>query len=95
MKSFTPWIITEAQPPHRIDRKVLASLVFNNPEKLQRLNLIVWPQIAALIEKEIEEMQAIGDPHSELSVVVVDAALLFDAGWDAFCDEVRLCLTLA
>ncbi len=86
VKGFAPEIIIESEEPHKIDRKKLASLVFNGPQQLERLNQIVWPRIASLVEEEIERLQKL--EHSELPIVVVDAALLFDAGWDVICDEV-------
>ncbi len=84
---FAPETIIESEEPHKIDRKKLASLVFHSPQQLEKLNQIVWPRIASLIEEEIEKIQKL--ERSELPIVVVDAALLFDAGWDVICDEVR------
>ncbi|VDD83257.1 unnamed protein product [Mesocestoides corti] len=86
VEHFAPESIVESAPPHRIDRRKLASLVFNKAEQLERLNAVVWPRIASVIETQIIELQ--NDNRAELPIVVIDAALLFEAGWDQICDEV-------
>ena len=50
---------------------------------MDELNGIVWPRIAAMAEKELEEMGSRG-----VKVVVMEAAVLLEAGWDAWVDEV-------
>ena len=60
----------------RIDRAKLAALVFDNPERLAKLNAIVHPAVrrrVGAIEREI----LAGDPHA---IVVVEAAILIEAG---------------
>jgi len=42
VKTFGKEILT---PADKIDRKKLATIVFNNPEKLQQLNAIVHPRM--------------------------------------------------
>lgn len=66
-----------------IQRRVLGSLVFSNPEKLQLLNRIVWPEIGKLAEDKIKK-------HAEngKDIVVLEAALLLDAGWNNLVHEV-------
>ncbi|VDK86344.1 unnamed protein product [Dibothriocephalus latus] len=49
---------------------------------------IVWPEIALSLEEEITRIQARTPASSPLPVVVIDAALLFDGGWNKLCDEV-------
>ncbi|KAJ9446148.1 Dephospho-CoA kinase [Diplonema papillatum] len=68
----------------RIDRKVLGGLVFGDKsgEKLQRLNAIVWPRVADMIE---DETQALQKDHE---VVAVEAALLLEAQWDTKCQYI-------
>nr|CAG4640966.1 EOG090X0864 [Eulimnadia texana] len=63
-----------------IDRKKLGPIVFQNKAELQKLNSLVWPEIRRLYLEEIES--------SNSSVVVLDAAILLEAGWDEDCDEV-------
>ncbi|MDG2070318.1 MAG: dephospho-CoA kinase [Pseudomonadales bacterium] len=64
-----------------IDRKVLGSKVFGQPGELKKLTDIVWPEIRRLAEAEIKA----SDPDS---IVVLEAAVLFEAGWEDIGDEV-------
>lgn len=64
-----------------IDRKVLGGKVFGRPDELKKLTDIVWAEIARLLEAELAALAA----HP---VVFVEAAVLFEAGWDAACSEV-------
>ena len=59
-----------------IDRSRLGRLVFADAEKLCRLNAIVHPSIIARTEQMAAEFTR-RDPHA---VVLVDAALIFEAG---------------
>ncbi|MCB1647453.1 MAG: dephospho-CoA kinase [Pseudomonadales bacterium] len=68
----------------QIDRKVLGSKVFGKPEELKRLTDIVWPEIRRMAEAEIREAET----ASADSIVVLEAAVLFEAGWDDIGDEI-------
>lgn len=59
-----------------IDRKQLGALVFSDPKKLKDLNAIVHPKIIARVEQLAEEHAA---AHPK-DVILVDAALIFEAG---------------
>lgn len=59
-----------------IDRKKLGDLVFSDPVKLKDLNAIVHPKIIARVEQLAEEHAA---AHPQ-DVILVDAALIFEAG---------------
>ena len=67
-----------------IDRKKLAATVFADPRSLQTLNALVWPRIAEAIRERIEAMRARG----AVAPIVVEAAVLIEAGWQALVDEV-------
>ena len=67
-----------------IDRRQLGSIVFANPDNLARLTGIVWPRIREHLEKIIERAGA----QSETHAIVVEAAVLFEAGWENLFDEV-------
>lgn len=67
-----------------IDRKALGASVFGAPEKLKQLTDIVWPQIRRMAEAEMAAALA-ADPSR---VVVLEAAVLFEAGWQDAVDEV-------
>ena len=63
-----------------IDRRALGRIVFSDAQAMSRLNEIVWPATAQLIKQRLAQ--------SEANIVVLEAAVLLEAGWDAFIDEV-------
>ena len=67
---------------HQIDRKILASKVFGNQDALEKLTNIVWPEIRRLVEADIAEIRST-DPEG---IVVLEAAVLFEAGWQDIGD---------
>ena len=70
-------------PDGEVDRQKLGSIVFGDPAALASLNEVVHPLIRERIEARLAELDASGTP-----VAVVDAALLYQAGWDDLTDEV-------
>ena len=60
----------------RIDRSVLGEIVFNDPDRRQRLNDLVHP---AVIERQKEFLQRVG-AEDPVSVAIVDAALMIEVG---------------
>ncbi|MCS7276273.1 MAG: dephospho-CoA kinase [Dehalococcoidia bacterium] len=66
-----------------VDRRRLASIVFQDPQALQRLNAITHPRIREAIRQRLQELAARG-----VEVAVLEAALLLEAGWDDLVDEV-------
>ena len=66
-----------------IDRKKLGPIVFADPAKLARLNEITHPRIKEEMRQRLLELESAGT-----QVAVLEAALLFDAGWDDLTDEV-------
>lgn len=68
----------------RIDRKALGAIVFGAPERLKQLTDIVWPEILRLAEADMRGALA-ADPAR---IVVLEAAVLFEAGWQSAVDEV-------
>ena len=68
----------------QIDRKALGGKVFGKPEALRKLTDIVWPEIRRLAELELA---AIADSNSE-AIVVLEAAVLFEAGWEDMGEEI-------
>jgi phosphopantetheine adenylyltransferase/dephospho-CoA kinase len=79
--AFGPEIVGDGG---HIDRKALGAQVFGKPEALKRLTDIVWPAIRTLAEEEVRQVQA-SDPDR---IIVLEAAVLFEAGWDDLGDEV-------
>ncbi len=72
-----------------VDRRVLGGKVFGAPGQLERLNAIVWPEIRALINDEVKQIRA----QDAEAVIVLEAAVLLEAGWQDLCDEVWVVLT--
>lgn len=68
----------------QVDRRALGAKVFGDADALKRLTDIVWPEIRALAEAEMSALLA-DDPAR---VVVLEAAVLFEAGWQDAVDEV-------
>jgi len=70
-------------PGGDIDRKKLGEIVFSDPEFLVRLNQIMHPRMFEVVKARIEEYSQQG-----VSVVVLEAPLLLEAGWSSLVDEV-------
>jgi dephospho-CoA kinase len=72
----------------QIDRKKIASLVFGNDDRskamLDRLEAILHPAIRRLMEERLATFQK----QPGVTMIVLDAPLLVEAGWDAMCDEI-------
>ena len=71
-----------------IDRGRLGQLVFADPDRLKKLNRIMHPRIYEIVKQKIEDYGKSG-----AGVVVVEAALLVEAGWKPLVD--RLWVTTA
>ncbi|EDV95882.1 bifunctional coenzyme A synthase [Drosophila grimshawi] len=69
----------------RIDRTKLGPRVFGNPQELQALNAIVWPEIRVEVNRRLAVLRA--GAHVP-KVVVLEAAVLLKAGWETNCHEV-------
>ena len=67
-----------------IDRRVLGGKVFGSPEKLKQLTDIVWPAIRDMAATEIAGVRA-AEPER---VIVLEAAVLIEAGWQDLVDEI-------
>lgn len=67
-----------------INRQILGGKVFGDPGQMKRLTDIVWPGIRQFATEEIAEITR-RDPNA---VIVLEAAVLIEAGWNDFVDEV-------
>lgn len=67
----------------RIDRAALAAIVFSDDSQRRRLEQAVWPVMARVVEERMQEADAEDAPAA-----VLEAAVLFEAGWDSLVDEV-------
>ena len=68
-----------------IVRARLGRLVFADRGRLAELNRLTHPPMAERMRREIDEIRARPSPPP---FIVLDAAVLFEAGWDTLCDEV-------
>ncbi len=66
-----------------IDRQKLGKIAFNNSTAQKRLNQIMHPKIYGMVQEKIERYRKRGD-----KVVVLEAALLIEAGWTMLVDQV-------
>ncbi len=64
------------RPDGEIDRKLLGSMVFADPQRLRELSAIVHPSLIARVDELAAELRA-GRPGA---VIVVDAAVIYEAG---------------
>ena len=64
------------EPTGEISRQRLGAVVFSDPEKLGALNAIVHPRIIARVEELAQEFSN----QVPAAVILVDAALIFEAG---------------
>ncbi|MDA0263740.1 MAG: dephospho-CoA kinase [Chloroflexi bacterium] len=71
------------QEDGEIDRRKLGAIVFSDPSQLEKLNEIMHPRMARMVSDKIEVLRGQG-----VDVVVLEAALLFEAGWDSLVEEV-------
>tara|TARA_B100000953_G_scaffold254365_1_gene217888 strand:+ start:5020 stop:5619 length:600 start_codon:yes stop_codon:yes gene_type:complete len=67
-----------------INRRALGGKVFGNDVALKRLTDIVWPEIRRLAELEIHKIRG----ENPTAVIVLEAAVLFEAGWEDIADEI-------
>jgi dephospho-CoA kinase len=70
-------------PDGKVDRKKFGRIVFPSPVERSRLEHLVHPYIEGRIREEID--RAVADPAAKF--VVLDAAIMLEAGWDGVCDK--------
>jgi dephospho-CoA kinase len=97
-------VATAFDAPHLIsddgslNRPALGQLVFDDPVALAQLEALVWPHVQALVQAEIARLS---DSYASTTtttnttnatttrpIIVVEAAVLLDAGWETWCDGV-------
>jgi dephospho-CoA kinase len=75
------WPAGVVGPDGRVDREALARRVFADPAELEALNAILHPRIRRRMARRIAAARR--DPAAR--GIVVDAAVLLEAGWDDLC----------
>lgn len=67
-----------------IDKGKLSKIVFNDKEKLHKLNTLTHPNVLKEIQRIIEEEKGGKAPP----YCIIETALMIEAGYDFICDEV-------
>lgn len=80
LEAFSDEIIL---PTKHINRKKLASIVFNDKIQLNRLNNIIHPYVKKEVKKRIEQFTLLNH-----QIIVVDVPLLFESGFESLVDFV-------
>lgn len=81
---FGPGVLRPEGPEGdpRIDRKFLGAIVFADPKARRALEAVVHPEMVHRFETAIGRETRRG----LATAIVLDAAILFEAGWDRLCD---------
>jgi dephospho-CoA kinase len=66
-----------------VDRKALGKIVFDDPDALKVLQSITHPAVSREIKRRLKTFQQQG-----VGVVIIDAAILIEAGWVSLVDKV-------
>ena len=81
--------------PIEIDRAKLGPVVFADRSEMARLEAIVWPHVRDRLVERIAALRDSWDPNGgggetagSSPVIVLEAAVLLDAGWDDLLDGV-------
>lgn len=67
----------------KLDRRKLASIVFNDPQKLLSYTNIIYPYITKAVFSEIKRLK-----EQANTVIILDAPTLFESGLDDICAAV-------
>ena len=81
VKEFGTDIIDASE---KIDKKKLARVAFQDEDHQQRLSYVVHPHIYNAIDKSFDEISE----NNQHSLFIVDAALIYESGYDAHLDYV-------
>ncbi len=66
------------------DKRYLRQLVFSDKNKLQQLENLIYP----FLNKSVRNL--VTEKAKENTIAFLDAALLFEKGWDKYCDVIIL-----
>ena len=76
---FGEWIVKDDTS---LNREAIASIVFENPEMLKKLDDIIHPAVKKYILKEIKKSK-----KEETEFFFIESALLLEEKYDEICDE--------
>lgn len=77
-----------------INRQALAYIVFNDGAKLKKLNSLTHPNVTAEVQRIIgivdrgEVQSSLYDRPVPYQAVLVETAILKEAGYESFCDDI-------
>lgn len=71
------------KPTGEIDRERLGAIVFDDLEARAKLNSMMHPRMGRMMQERLDKLRRQG-----VEVMVLEAALLLEAGWDSLVDEV-------
>jgi dephospho-CoA kinase len=74
-------------PAGQVNRREVAKIVFSpaGADDRKFLEQLTHPRIESLLKAELDSIRSAPNPPP---VVAIDAALLFEAGWDRLCDKI-------
>jgi dephospho-CoA kinase len=78
-KNLISWFGNRIYPENELDRKALATILFNDPESLQRVSNLVHPLVFI-------EFMGWCDQNRNHPYVIHEAAILFETGFDRRMD---------
>ncbi|MBI5025736.1 MAG: dephospho-CoA kinase [Nitrospirae bacterium] len=67
-----------------VDKKRLASMIFNDPEKRKTLERIIHPEVLKTA-RDIKSTILLKDPHA---IILFEIPLLFEAGYEKIFDRI-------
>lgn len=67
-----------------VDRRKLAAVVFENKDKLLKLNELTHPKVLIEVNAAIRALREKGT----VPYIIVETALMIESGYDCICDEV-------
>jgi dephospho-CoA kinase len=78
------WGVQVLDPNGEVERKRVAAIVFANPAERRALEAMTHPYIEGHIREKIAQARA----RSDVRFLVLDAAILLEAGWHKVCDHI-------
>jgi dephospho-CoA kinase len=66
-----------------IDRRRVAAIVFADADQRRALEAVVFPWIVARMEEQVAQARS----QPQVKLVLVDAAIMLEAGWYKICDH--------
>lgn len=80
------WGNSVARSDGEIDRRKLGEIVFADSEELKALQAMQFPYIGRRMREAID----IAQRESGVTFIILDAAVLLEAGWKSACDHILL-----